>query len=141
MTGSFKRLFVDTAPLVYYLDDDERYADKVQDILSLTLETGGRLLTSVITATEYLTHPYRDGNTEKASTFFEFVADARIPLVPIDIEIAEKAARICAEHPGFKTVDSLQLAAACVQGCDAFLTNDKQLVRFSPLRCLLVDDL
>ena len=123
------------------MDDDGRYADTVQDVLSLTLEAGGRLLTSVITATEYLTRPYRDGNTEKASTFFEFVADARILLVPIDIEIAERAARIRAEHPGFKIVDSLQLAAACVCGCDAFLTNDKQLARFSSLRCLIVGDL
>ena len=56
-------------------------------------------------------------------------------------EIAERAARIRAEHPGFKTVDSLQLAAACVCGCDAFLTNDKQLAQFSSLRCLIVDDL
>ena len=112
------------------MDVDERYAWKVRDLLSLAMDRGKAVLTSVITATEYLTRPYRDGNTEKG-----------ILLVPIDIEIAERAARIRAEHPGFKTVDSLQLAAACVCGCDAFLTNDKQLARFSSLRCLIVGDL
>ena len=61
--------------------------------------------------------------------------------VNFDRLFVDTAARIRAEYPGFKTVDSLQLAAACVIGCDTFLTNDKQLVRFSPLRCLLVDDL
>ena len=141
MTGNFEKLFLDTAPIVYYLDVDERYAWKVRDLLSLALNGGKAVLTSVITATEYLTHPYRNGNEGKVAAFFRFAANAQIPLIPIDIEIAERAARIRAEYPGFKTVDSLQLAAACLCGCDAFLTNDKQLARFSPLRCLIVDDL
>ena len=141
MTVNFERLFLDTAPLVYYLDVDERYAWKVRDLLSLALDRGKAVFTSVITATEYLTHPYRNGNEGKVAAFFRFAADASIHLVPIDIEIAERAARIRAEYPGFKTVDSLQLAAACVSGCDTFLTNDKQLAQFSSIRCLIVDDL
>ena len=94
MTGNFEKLFLDTAPIVYYLDVDERYAWKVRDLLSLALNGGKAVLTSVITATEYLTHPYRNGTEGKVAAFFRFAANAQIPLIPIDIEIAERAARI-----------------------------------------------
>ena len=36
-------------------------------------------------------------------------------------------------------MDALQLASACVYGCDVFLTNDKQLCQFTELRCVTLD--
>lgn len=33
MTG-YKRVFIDTAPLVYFLDDSTQYTDKVESILT-----------------------------------------------------------------------------------------------------------
>jgi len=137
----FRKLFLDTAPLVYYLDKDERYAWKVKDFFSNTLNNGKNMCTSVITATEYLTYPYRNGNLGKVAAFFAFMANAKIDMFPIDIAIAERAAQIRANYPYFKTMDSLQLAAALLNNCDAFLTNDKQLCQFSELSCITVDSL
>lgn len=37
-------------------------------------------------------------------------------------------------------MDCLQLATACVQQCDLFLTNDKQLRQFGELKCMVIDD-
>ena len=37
-------------------------------------------------------------------------------------------------------MDALQLASACTQGCDLFLTNDKQLRQFKELLCVTVDE-
>ncbi len=141
MIVPFRKLFLDTAPLVYYLDDHEYYADIVQNFILASAMNGVEMLTSVITATEYLTYPYRNNDTEKISTFFEFTAKTKISLIPIDIAIAERAAQIRANYPYFKTMDSLQLAAALLNNCDAFLTNDKQLCQFSELSCITVDSL
>ena len=58
-----------------------------------------------------------------------------------DIAIAEKAAQIRAEYRGFKSMDALQLASACLSGCDLFLTNDKQLRQFKELKCITVEEL
>ena len=138
MTG-ISKLFLDTSPLVYYLDDDERYADRVEDFLYVALKAGVEILTSVITATEDLTYPYKTGNMEKVVAFFDFVTYTGIPLVPIDATIAQKAAQIRAEYRHSKTMDALQLASACVYGCDVFLTNDKQLCQFAELRCVTLD--
>ena len=137
MTG-ISKLFLDTAPLVYYLDDDERYADSVEDYLYSALRAGVEVFTSVITATEYLTYPYKTGNLEKVVVFFDFLNYTGIPLVPIDAVVAQKAAQIRAEYRHFKTMDALQLASACVHGCDVFLTNDKQLRQFAEIRCVVL---
>ncbi len=38
-------------------------------------------------------------------------------------------------------MDALQLATACLTGCDLFLTNDKQLKQFKEMKCVMVDEL
>ncbi|MCM1499831.1 MAG: PIN domain-containing protein [Clostridium sp.] len=67
--------------------------------------------------------------------------DCNIPIYPINVQIAEKAARIRSEYIGFKGMDALQLATACLYGCDCFLTNDKQLKQFNEIKCVTVDEL
>lgn len=59
----------------------------------------------------------------------------------IDFDTAKKAAQIRAEYKDFKTIDCLQLATACIQECDLFLTNDKQLCLFKEIKCAIIDEL
>ena len=40
----------------------------------------------------------------------------------------------------FKTMDSLQLAVACAENCDMFLTNDKELKKFEEVHCVTVEE-
>lgn len=61
-------------------------------------------------------------------------------MIPISAKIAETAAKIRAEYRDFKAMDSLQLAAAVVSGCDIFLTNDKQLKQFINIRCVTLEE-
>ena len=136
----YNKVFLDTAPLIYFLDDDINFGKKTKSILEEILSAGKSLASSVITCEEYLTYPYRLGNQEKVDVFFEFSDVCGIDLVPISLEIAKLAAKIKAEYSDFKTMDSLQLAVAVQTGCDLFLTNDKQLKRFKGLRCVTVED-
>jgi predicted nucleic acid-binding protein len=141
MATEYKKIFLDTTPLIYFLDEDVNFGKLTQDILSLFLQSGAEMVTSAITCTEYLTYPYKTGNTEKINAFFEFLTDCEIPIYPISVEVAEKAAKIRGQYSAFKTMDCLQLATACVQGCDLFLTNDNQLRQFQELRCATLEDL
>ena len=136
----YKKVFLDTTPIIYFLDEDINYAEKVERIFSEILESSKMIVTSTITCTEYLTYPYRTGNTEKVKVFFEFLTDCEIMIRSIDVEIAMKAAQIRAEYKDFKTMDCLQLATACIQGCDLVLTNDKQLRQFREVKCVTVDE-
>ena len=114
----FNRVFLDTAPLIYFLDDDANFGKKTKSILEEILSTGKTLVSSVITCEEYLIYPYRSGNQEKVNVFFEFSEACGVDLIPISLEIAKLAAKIKAEYKDFKTMDSLQLATAVHTGCD-----------------------
>jgi len=136
----YKKIFLDTTPIIYFLDADINYAEKVEQIFEELIEEKCSMITSTVTCTEYLTYPYRTGNTEKINVFFEFLSDCNVQIQPIDINIAKKAAQIRAKYKDFKTMDCLQLATARLQQCDLFLTNDKQLCRFDELKCMVIDD-
>lgn len=135
----FKKIFLDTAPIIYYLQNSDLYYGKMKAYLKKNVESD--FVTSAITVTEYLTYPYRQNDLKLVNAFYSFVEGMEIQICNIDKRIAEKAAQIRAEYRFFKTMDSLQLAAACVSRCDLFLTNDKQLKQFNGIKCITVDEL
>ena len=136
----FNKVFLDTAPLIYFLDEDIRFGGKMRAILESILNSGKRLISSSVTCEEYLVYPYRTANQEKADVFFEFTDDCHIDIIPITVDIAKRAAAVRAQFPHFKGMDALQLAAAATAGCDIFLTNDKQLRQFSEIKCITVEE-
>ena len=129
----YKKVFLDTTPLIYFLDDDIHFGLKTRQIFEEILYNDRLLLTSVLTCMEYLVHPYRTNNQAKIKACADFLNDCHIPVLSINLEIATRAAQIRAAYKDFKSLDALQLATACVYGCDAFLTNDKQLRQFLSL--------
>ena len=56
MTG-YRKVFLDTAPIIYFLDNDVNFGEKAKSILEEILGNGKGLATSVITCMEYLTFP------------------------------------------------------------------------------------
>ena len=136
----FNKVFLDTTPLIYFLDADPNFGVKTKLILEDVLSAGKAITSSVITCQEYLVYPYRTNNQEKIDVFFEFIDACGIDLIPISIEISKLAARIRADNKDFRAMDSLQLAVAVHSGCDLFLTNDKQLKQFNGLRCVTVEE-
>ena len=137
----YSKVFLDTTPIIYFLDEDVNFGNKVENILSEILESRKEMVTSTITCMEYLTYPHRTDNVEKVDAFFDFVSGCNIAIYSIDMEIAKKAARIRAEYRYFKAMDALQLATACITGCDLLLTNDKQLRQFEEIKCITVEEL
>lgn len=138
MTDS-KKIFLDTAPIIYYLQNSELYFENMKRFWNKYIEYD--FVTSAITVTEYLTYPYRQDDLKLINAFYSFVDSMDIQICNIDKKIAEKAAQIRAEYKFFKTMDALQLATACIMNCDLFLTNDKQLKQFKEIKCITVDEL
>lgn len=134
------KIFIDTSPIIYLLDEKSPLRPKAEHFFSVALNRQSTLVTSTITCMEYLVFPYRTNNTAAINIFWKFLDDCGVKVHQIDALTAIKAAQIRAEYPYFKTADSLQLAAACVTGCDLFLTNDKQLRQFEELHCIMLED-
>lgn len=134
------KIFLDTAPIIYFLQGNEIYFEKTKAILRYLRQQGTFFVSSDITVAEYLVMPYRENNFLLADALDRFIRLANIDIVSTDNNIAKCAARIRAKYKGFKAMDSFQIAAAIESGCDLFLTNDKQLRQFSDIRCLTIDD-
>lgn len=134
MKRDSKRVFIDTAPIIYLLEDDERYVEIVKKKIKDVLKNGGELVISTITAMEYLVVPYRENRYDRVSAFYEFINDLDIEICDIDIMVADRAARLRAEHDSIKGQDAIQLSCALSENCDIFLTNDRQLKRINEIK-------
>lgn len=140
MTG-FNKVFIDTAPFIYYLEKNPHYFNKSKEFFEYCCINGIEMVTSVITIEEYYVFPYKSGNTELIKNFESFISKVGIGIINIDKNIAEQAALIRAEFKDFKAMDSLQIASALVNGCDLFITNDKQLRQEKKIMCVTFDEL
>lgn len=140
----FKKAFVDTAPFIYFIEKDSnnpKYYEKVKSFFKDGYDNDKNFVSSVITMEEYFVFPYRNKAYSFIDMFNRLVATTDMEIVEINQEIAKKAAQIRAEYKFFKSMDALQLATACIYGCDLFLTNDKQLKQFTGIKCVTVDEL
>lgn len=90
---------------------------------------------------EYFVFPYKTKEYSFIDMFNRLVEITDMEIVEINQEIAKKASQIRVEYKGFKAMDALQLAVACIMDCDLFLTNDKQLGQFKEIKCITVDEL
>ena len=140
MTG-FKRVFVDTAPIIYYLENSALYMNSVKKFFEKCIKENIQVVTSAITIEEYLVFPYSSGKMEFTGNFKRFIEYMNIMVVDIDSNIAEQGAKIGGKYKNFKAMDALQIATAIVSGCDMFFTNDKQLRQEKELPCMTMDDL
>lgn len=137
----FRRVFVDTAPIIYYLENNALYMEAIKNFFTKCLRENIQIVTSAITIEEYLVFPYGSGKIEFADNFKRFIEYMNIEVVDIDSRIAEQGAKIRGKYKHFKAMDALQIAAAIISGCDMFFTNDRQLRQEKELPCMTIDDL
>ena len=137
----FRRVFLDTAPIIYFLQRNASYFEQMKNILRYLRQEGTSFVSSDITTEEYLVMPYRENNLPLTFALDRFILLAQVEIVHTSSAIAKRAARIRAEYKGFKAMDALQIATAMESDCDLFLTNDKQLRQFDGIKCFTVDDM
>jgi predicted nucleic acid-binding protein len=98
-------------------------------------------LCSVVTLTEVLVQPLRQGNQQLVQDYSDLLLRRQhLAIVSIDPAIARTAADLRARY-NLRTPDALQVAAALENGCQAFLTNDASLRRVTEIRVLVLDEL
>ena len=138
----FKKIFLDTSPVIYILGEDKPFKAKTQQIIFSFSEQiyAPKFVLSTITCEEYLVIPYRTNDQKAIDSLWHFVSDSKITVYDINMKIAVKAAQIRSKYKYFKTMDSLQLATACIHDCDLFLTNDKQLAQFDEINCMTIEE-
>jgi predicted nucleic acid-binding protein len=132
---------LDTAPLIYFIEDDPRFAGHLSEFFE-AVELGQiRIATSVVTLLEVLVRPFREQQVDLAKRYREILLSSTgFDTLAVSAEIAEQAAQLRATH-GLRTPDAIQLATAITAGATAFLTNDARLAKVAPLEVLVMADL
>ena len=137
MTDS--RIYIDTAPFIYYLEMNALYFDRTRTFFKNCYENHTPLVTSAVTVEEYCIHPLSLGDEKSAEDFQAFISGMNIDVVPCDRLIALEAARIRAKYKAIKALDAIHLATALFSECQVFVTNDKQLRQIHEINVVTMD--
>jgi predicted nucleic acid-binding protein len=140
MTDS-ERIFFDSSPFVYLVENHPKYYFPVANLLADLLESNTGLITSVVTISEIYVKPLRDGNEALIKDMGNVLKSLNFTVAEIDFKIAELSATLRAKYAFLKGLDSLQVATALSYNCRRFFTNDKKLKQITELEILLVDNL
>ena len=135
-----ERLAVDTAPIIYLIEAHPRYEALVLEVFERIARGSLTGYTSVITLTEVLVHPLKQGRQELVDTYSQLLLTSNsFVAVPIDAAMASQAALLRSRYK-IRTPDALQLACAIASGCQGFLTNDLRLRPVKEIPVLALDD-
>ena len=136
-----RRIALDTCMFIYQWEANPRYSP-LTDYIFASLEHSELVaVTSTITMTEILVHPYRDHDVVRVNELFGLVSTyPNLEWVAPHLEIAAGAAEIRAQC-GLRTPDALQAATAVHSRASALLTNDSVFQRVPGLDVLILDDL
>lgn len=136
-----QKIFVDTAPLIYWFEEHPDYIKKLVRFFDEITEKQIPLMTSMVTYIEVLTYPEKMGNRLLSGKYRNYFTNSdQLTIYPLDVTVADAAIRLRARH-ALKTPDAIQLATAQVCGCDYVLSNDRNWQGVSGVRVLIVSEL
>lgn len=125
-------LLVDSAPIIYVLEDHPELAPMFRPIFEAHDRGLVRFAVTTITLAEVLTGPLSNGDEVLAEKYRATLKSWFV--VDLDAETVESAARLRAALK-LKLADAVQAASALAIGADALVTHDRD---FSAIKDLLV---
>ena len=125
-------VLVDSAPIIYVLDQDPKFASKFRPLFERQGAGEIQFAVTTVAIAEVLTGPLRAGEEAIARRYLAVMESWQV--VDFTADIAESAARFRAAL-GLRTPDAIQVASAMAIGADALVTHDRD---FSKVKTLLV---
>ena len=130
---------MDTSPFIYRLETHPRYGPVAATLFAWLERRGSSAVTSTITMTELLVHPYKIGDIDRVNTIYALTSTyPHLSWLPPTLAIADEAARLRAKY-GLRTPDAIQAATAISAGATGFVGNDDAFKRVTELDILLLD--
>ncbi len=69
----FKRVFIDMAPIIYFLENSSLYMESMSTFFAKCLRENIKIVTSTLTVEEYLVQPYSNGKGECIETLKRWI--------------------------------------------------------------------
>ncbi len=135
-----RRIMIDTAPLIYFIEDSVPYGKIAGTIISNAIQYNCSIITSVITLVEVLTQPIQMKRFDIAEKYRDVLTNSKnIIMYPVDSLIAQKAAELRAKYQ-IKTPDALQIATCIENNATLFITNDMQIKQIKEIEVAVLRD-
>jgi predicted nucleic acid-binding protein len=135
-----RRIAIDTCAFIYQWEAHPRYSPLTHLMFSSLEEGEFVAVTSTITMTELLVHPYRDQDLQRVNELASLLSTyPNLQWIPATLAIAVLAADIRANYR-LATPDALQAATALHANATGLVTNDPIFKRVADLDVLLLDD-
>ena len=136
-----QKVGLDTMIFIYAFEEYPAYLPFLKNFFSVLEKGEIEAVTSTITITECLVHPYRKKDFALAAQYMVLFRNfPHLSVVPVTDDIAERATFLRA-HYNLKTPDAIQVATALISGSRAFLTNDENLAPVKGIDILVLDQL
>jgi predicted nucleic acid-binding protein len=136
-----KLIFLDTAPVIYYMERHPTFFPLVQPIFESLSDGDLQAVTSPITLAECSIVPYRQGLLELQQDFADALVRNESVIFRITDElVAIEAVKMRVKYR-LKLPDAIQIATAIVSNCDAFLTNDIASIEVTEIRSIVMSEL
>jgi len=126
-------LLLDTAPIIYWLEDHSEFGPRFQPIFEAHRNGDLRFAVTTITLTEVLIGPLQS-NDEALARRYRIILESW-QVVELDTAIAESAARLRA-NLRLKLPDAVQAASALAVNADALVTHDRDFSRLKSMRII-----
>jgi predicted nucleic acid-binding protein len=123
-------LLLDTAPIIYCLEDNAEFGPRFQPLFEAHRNGDLRFAVTTITLAEVLTGPLQSSD-EALTRRYRAILES----VDLNTDIAESAARLRASLR-LKLPDAVQAATALAINADALVTHDRDFSRLKSLRVI-----
>lgn len=126
------KIALDTNIIIYFLEDIEPYASRVEGLLNSFMRRENEGVISTINIAEILTGFYVADEEERAAetkSLFKDLARNGFEIVRVNFKIADLAASLRAKRGG-RLPDALIVATAIDQAADFIYSQDEDLQRF-----------
>lgn len=129
-------LTIDSAPIIYYLEDHPVYADRFAPVFDAVAEGRIQAVISAVTLAEVLSGPLASGNEVLATQYREVLCrSAGWQMYPVDEEVAATGARMRIRYK-LRLPDAIQIATAIVTRSHALVTHDATLGKIRDITVL-----
>ena len=136
-----KIVFLDTAPLIYFIEGNSQYHNLLFKIFDLNDKGGFSFITSSITLLEVLVKPLKEGKSDIANQYRNILTKAPgIEVLDVTSSTSEIAAYLRAKY-SFRTPDAIQLATSIEAGADYFLTNDNRIKTVTEIPVITIGEI
>lgn len=134
-------LFIDTAPLIYFIEGHSQYHKLILENFEANDKGDINFQTSILTLLEVLVQPMKLNQLKLADQYEKILMNSsHIDIYDIDVGISRQAAKLRAEY-NLKTPDAIQMGTALQKNADFFFTNDIDLKRVSEIEVLTLKEI